>query len=195
MPAFTHKNVVREQMKAARREAFGDRPDAAIHAARIFFDAIIPPDTPQQNLCIGIYFPIHHELDTAPLIDELRARNISVALPIISSNNAPLIFRIWEKDQDLIKGKHNIPVPPQSASSAEPSIIIAPLIAFDKSGNRLGYGGGYYDRTLAHYRSQKDILFVGYAFGAQGVDVLPTDPLDQPLDWIITERGAVRFTH
>ena len=82
--------------------------------------------------------------------------------------------------------------PPESAEAAMPDIVVAPLVAFDRAGARLGYGGGYYDRTLEALRATRATLAVGYAYGAQEVDVLPLAPLDQRLDWIVAERGAIR---
>jgi len=73
-----------------------------------------------------------------------------------------------------------------------PDILVVPLLAFTRAGGRLGYGGGYYDRTLEALRNGGKPLVVGYAFGAQEVDALPLSPLDQPLDWVVTERGAIR---
>ena len=82
--------------------------------------------------------------------------------------------------------------PDDQAPIVSPAIIVAPLLAFTRAGGRLGYGGGYYDRTLADLRKAGEVLAVGYAYGAQEVDALPLSPLDQPLDWIVTEREVIR---
>lgn len=187
-PFLTPKNLLRERMKAERRAAAKARPDAAIHAARNFFAALAPaPDS-----IVALYYPIKFELDTEPLAAELTAREISLALPVVAAKNAPLNFRLYRPGDALIGGAYGELIPDVCAAEAAPTVIVAPLVAFTRAGGRLGYGGGYYDRTLAALRARGPVTAVGYAYAAQEVDALPLDPLDQRLDWIVTEREAIR---
>lgn len=181
------KTILRERMKAERRAAAEARPDAAVHAARHFLSAIDRP----EDAVISLYFPIGDELDTEPLAAALFEEKTAVALPVVLRKKAPLIFRLYRPGDALIAGAYGEQVPAETAAEAAPDILVMPLLAFTRTGGRLGYGGGYYDRTLAALREKGRPLAVGYAYGAQEVDALPLSPLDQPLDWIVTERGAI----
>jgi len=180
--------ILRERAKVERASAKAKRPDAARHAARIFVETIpLQPDD-----CVALYDPLHDELDTAPLVAALHDRGIATALPEISGRNKPLSFRVFGVDTTLIPGKFGARVPPHTQPSCVPNIIVTPLLAFSRCGDRLGYGGGYYDRTLDILRQSGNVTAVGYAYGAQEVDAIATHKLDQPLDWIVTERGAIK---
>jgi 5-formyltetrahydrofolate cyclo-ligase len=180
--------VYRERAKAIRRAAAADRPDAARHAAAHFMASI--PVGPED--VVALYHPVNDEIDTAPLAAALRERGARLALPVVENRRAPLAFRAYEGGASLERGWRGIPIPPAAAPAARPSIIVVPVLAFARTGARLGYGGGYYDRTLAARRGDGEVLAVGYAYGAQEVDALPEGPLDQRLDWIVTERQAMR---
>lgn len=187
-PFFDPKRVLREKMKAERRAAAKARPDAGRHAAKNFLEAIVVPD----GAVVALYHPVRDEIDTAPLAEALAARSVTLALPVVIRRAAPLDFRRYRPGDILVKGAFGVLVPDEKAEALAPDIIVAPLLAFDRMGGRLGYGGGYYDRSLAAQRSGRSVLAVGYAYGAQEVDALPLSPLDQRLDWIITEREAIR---
>ncbi len=181
------KGILRHKLAAERAAAAGARPDAAKHAARHFLDAF--PIGPEHS--VALYHPINDELDTWPLGEELLNRGAALSLPVVIRKNAPLVFRRFTPGATLVKGRYGVMTPGEDAPLCEPQIIVVPLLGFDRRGGRLGYGGGYYDRTLAAARAARDILAVGYAYGAQEVDATPMGPLDQRLDWIVTERGAV----
>ncbi|MEO1251583.1 MAG: 5-formyltetrahydrofolate cyclo-ligase [Pseudomonadota bacterium] len=185
---FDPKHVWRERMKITRRAAADKRPDAARHAARVFLDAI-PID---DNAIVALYHPIRDELDTEPLAAELIGRGIAIALPVAARKPAPLVFRAYAPGDELKRGAFGEMVPSEDAAAVTPHIIVAPLLGYTRRGDRLGYGGGYYDRTLAALRAESAFLAVGYAFADQEVDALPVSPLDHRLDWIVTERGAMR---
>ena len=187
-PMFDKKAILRLSLAKEREAAAEARPDAKVHAARTFLDAI--PLRPEDR--IAVYHPIKTELDPAPLTQELRARSHAVGLPVVTGKKRPLTFRTYEEGAALIRGAYGVQEPAETAPLFEPTIILTPLLAFDSRGGRLGYGGGFYDRTLAEIRARRDILAVGYAYGAQEVDAVPLSRLDQPLDWIVTERGAIR---
>lgn len=133
-----------------------------------------------------------HELDTEPLVAALIERGMTIALPVVETKQAPLAFRRYRPGDDLGPGSYGELAPQETAERLTPETLVVPLLGFTRAGARLGYGGGYYDRTLEKLRKTHKILAVGYAFGAQEVDALPLTPLDQPLDWIVTEREAIR---
>ncbi len=187
-PFLDPKHIWRERMKGERRAAAKARPDAAVHAARNFLDAIPIAD---EDI-VSLYYPIKNELDTEPLVASLIERGAKIALPVVSGKNQPLEFRSYMPGDELIHGAYGELIPTADATIVSPGIIVAPLLAFTRNGGRLGYGGGYYDRTIAGLRKTGTVLVVGLAYGAQEVDALPLSPLDQPLDWVVTERAATR---
>ena len=186
------KRLLRERMRGERRIAAEKRPDAARHAARNFMQAIPLPADDADNKYVSVYFPIQTELDTEPLAAALIEKNISVALPVTLKKKSPLIFRAYSPGDPLLTGSFGEKIPIESANIVSPAIVVLPLLAFNRRGDRLGYGGGFYDRTLAELRRDTSVLAVGYAFGAQEVDDIPTAPLDERLDWVVTEREAIR---
>ncbi len=109
---------------------------------------------------------------------------------MIEARAHPLKFAHWEPDMELVPGAFGalIPVAP---SFFEPEILIVPLVAFDRLGGRLGYGGGFYDRTLQLLRARRATLAIGFAYGAQMAESLPLEPTDQPLDLIVTETNVI----
>ncbi len=182
------KHILRERMKGERRAAAQARPDAAKHAASHFLAAIDIP----QGAVVSLYYPISDELDTEPLAAALIERGVEIALPVVARKKAPLRFRRYAPGAALVEGAYGALTPADDAPEATPDILVAPLLAFTRAGGRLGYGGGYYDRTLAALREAAAPLAVGFGYGAQEVDALPLSRLDQPLDWVVTERGAVK---
>lgn len=184
---FDAKAVWRERLKSLRDDAAAARPDAARHAARIFLETIDPPD----GAVISLYHPMRNELDTKPLLHALVERQLDVALPVVVAKKMPLQFRRYIPGDPLEKGAYGELIPTIAAPEARPDIVVAPLLGFTRAGDRLGYGGGYYDQTLQRLRETGAVTAVGYAFAAQEVDALPVSPLDQRLDWIVTERGAI----
>lgn len=184
------KEILRLKLAAERKLAHAKRPDAAVHAARIFFNHL----TLEETQKIALYHPIKDELDTKPLAEELLDRGHEIGLPVIIKKKSPLIFRKFSRGDELENGILRVAVPKETAPDLVPDIVVTPLLGFDRRGHRLGYGGGYYDRTLNNLRKDRKILAVGFAFGAQEVDAIPSSALDQRLDWIITEREAIRIS-
>lgn len=180
--------MLRHRMRAERRALANARPDASRHAAGYFLSGL----QPVSDDIVALYFPIKDELDTEPLAAGLTEDEISIALPVVARRRAPLVFRAYEPGDALIRGAYGAKTPAEDALTVRPTIIVTPLLAFDRRGGRLGYGGGYYDRTLAALRQTGPVSAVGYAFADQEVDAVPVSPVDQPLDWIVTERGAIK---
>ena len=138
---------------------------------------------------VGAYLPIRGEIDVLPLVTRLVAAGRITALPVIEGRERPLIFRAWRPGELLEDKPFGLGEPPASAAAVLPDILIVPLAAFDSAGYRLGYGGGYYDRTLALYRATRRVTAIGAAFDEQEVASLPRGAHDQPLDMILTPSG------
>ena len=139
---------------------------------------------------IGAYHAIQDELDPTALIQKLQSQGHSIALPAITGKNKPLSFRLYEKGDPLELNAFGIPEPMPDAQLVEPDILLVPLLAFDRQRNRLGYGGGYYDRTIAHLRTHKPVQSIGLAYAFQEVPRVPTGSHDIPLNQIVTELGV-----
>ncbi|RMH46197.1 MAG: 5-formyltetrahydrofolate cyclo-ligase [Alphaproteobacteria bacterium] len=137
------------------------------------------------------YLPIGSEVDVTGAMAEL-SRSGPVAVPVVEAKAAPLRFREWRPGVATRPGAFGVPVPEQGAW-LEPRVVIVPLLAFDPRGFRLGYGGGFYDRTLEALRRRGRVLAVGVAYEAQLLPEIPLEPTDQPLDAVVTERGPRRF--
>jgi 5-formyltetrahydrofolate cyclo-ligase len=142
---------------------------------------------------VSAYAVIGDEADPAPLLHALRAQGHALALPRVTGRGKPLDFHRYDAGQALVPGGFGLSEPARDWPLVEPDILVVPLLAFDASGYRVGYGAGFYDRTLARLRAARDVLAVGFAFAAQEFETVPHDEKDQRLDWIVTESGARRF--
>lgn len=185
------KDTLRRQARATRDTAARvDPTGAALALSRHFLARFsLAPDA-----VIAGYWPTQGEIDPRPLMQALAARGHGLALPVVAAKAAPLVFRRWDGATLPPAGRFGIPAPDAAAPETCPDVILVPLLAFDARGHRLGYGGGYYDRTLAGWRASGAGLAVGLAYAAQQVDDLPIEPTDQPLDAVATERAAWRIT-
>lgn len=143
---------------------------------------------------IAGYMPIGSEIDPRGLMGQLATRGTGLCLPDVVAPGVPLTFRRWAPGDTLRSGAYGIAVPSPDAEEVQPDMILVPMLAFDRRGYRLGYGGGYYDRTIAALRETKNVLAVGLAFSGQVRDDLPVGPHDVRLDWILTESAALRVT-
>ncbi|MFV2033771.1 MAG: 5-formyltetrahydrofolate cyclo-ligase [Halocynthiibacter sp.] len=140
---------------------------------------------------ISGYLPIRTEIDPRPAM-EIMANTGFVTVPVIKGAGLPLRFARWTPDCALVDGPFGARIP-ADPTWLEPKVLIVPLVAFDSLGNRLGYGGGYYDRTLEQLRSIRKTVAIGFAYAAQHADALPSEPTDQTLDYIVTEKAVTRF--
>ncbi len=141
-----------------------------------------------KGAIIAGYWPIGDELDPRFLMLALEQAGYRVALPVVSTENAPLTFRLWGQGDPLEKGALGTMQPVKDAPEVTPNALLAPLLAFDEDCYRLGWGGGYYDRTLA---AHTEIKAFGFAYGAQFVENLPRSEFDWPMQGIITEEGVI----
>ena len=138
------------------------------------------------------YIPYLSEIDTRQLLTALGKKGLATCVPVVIENNAPLEFRTWAPGEPTIAGRWGIPVPPDGSPVVDPDILLVPMLAYDASGYRLGYGGGFYDRTLEKLRAMKPVTAIGAAYSAQQVDMVVRGDHDQPLDWVLTEKGPFR---
>jgi 5-formyltetrahydrofolate cyclo-ligase len=180
------KPALRIQARHRRAEAFAARPDAGLKLAAFAETLAVPPG----GVAAG-YWPMAEEIDPRPLMEALVARGCLLCLPVVEAKAAPLGFRAWRPGDALEAGPHGTVHPLSDASSLMPHMLLVPLLAFDGRLHRLGYGGGYYDRTLESLRAAGPIRAVGLAFAAQRLDSLPAEADDQRLDAVLTECGLI----
>jgi 5-formyltetrahydrofolate cyclo-ligase len=183
------KRTLRLQAQAARRVAHAN---LAATAGERIAAAFLAGFSGQIGPVVAGYWPMGEEADVRPLLEQLTRRGVIAALPVVVAPHAPLQFRRWVPGDALEAGRHGTRHPFASADIAVPDILLLPLLAFDARGGRLGYGGGYYDRTLEVLRAERGrrITAIGIGYAAQAVDAVPRGRHDQPLDWIVTEDGA-----
>ena len=189
MMITARKQAMREEALARRGALRAAAPDAARRMARNFLESIPLP----AGAVVSAYVAIGEETDPAPLIDLLRARGHRIALPRVVRKGEKLAFHLYEPAAALVPGVFGLSQPGKDWPEAIPDVLVVPLLAFDSDGHRLGYGAGFYDRTLASLRASRNILAVGFAFAGQEVADIPHRASDEPLDWVVTETGARRF--
>jgi 5-formyltetrahydrofolate cyclo-ligase len=189
MTVADQKKALREHTFAARARLAGEAPDAARCMAENFLNLVpLVPDA-----VVSAYVAIGDEADPSPLIEALRARGHEIALPRVVGKGRRLVFHLCEAGARLVPGVFGLSQPAPDWPEIEPDVLVVPLLAFDGEGNRLGYGAGFYDRTLADLRARHGILAAGYALSGQEVAHVPHDDSDERLDWIVTERYAKKF--
>ncbi len=138
------------------------------------------------------YMPVRHEIDVRPLMERIAKSGRTLVLPVVKRRDTPLAFREWAPGDPLREGEFGVPVPLPERPERRPGILVVPLVAFDRDGFRLGYGGGYYDRTLAALRAGGEaVTAIGVAYSGQEMDRVPQEETDQPLDWIVTDRQTI----
>lgn len=155
------------------------------------------PMAAQSDAVVAGYWPFGSEMDVRPLLTRLAVLGVELALPVTRQADLPLEFRRWRPGDGLEPGAHGIFQPKSTAPVVMPSVLLIPLLAFDALGWRLGYGAGYYDRTLAALRRrllEPQPLAIGIAYAVQELPALPHHPGDQRLDGVVTEKAARRFS-
>jgi 5-formyltetrahydrofolate cyclo-ligase len=175
-------------MRGVRRRLAANREAASEQAA-----SLAPLDLWAPAPAVAAYLAMEMEIDPAPLLLRLTARGARVLLPVVTAWRAPLCFREAGDRESLVADLAGLPAPPPSAAAGVPHLVITPLLAFDRSGGRLGQGGGFYDRTLRALRGQGAVFAVGLAFAGQEVDQAPMAPCDERLDAVLTEQGYMEF--
>ena len=183
------KSALRQTAYAARKGAFAlCAQTGAVAAATTHLLAEIGP---AQGRVIAGYLPIRTEIDPRPAMAALHHAGARIGVPVIAGPGLPLDFRLWTPDAALIPGPFGAMIP-ESGDWVTPDTLIVPLVGFDAACNRLGYGGGFYDRTLARLAASSPVRAIGLAFAAQELPPLPLEPTDIALDAIVTETGVIR---
>lgn len=166
-------------------------PDYAQSAAQElinFFDQLNLP----ENIIVSAYWPMKTEMDIRPLMHHLYEKNITVSLPVVTEKEAPLLFRRWEPGAELVSGPYGTEQPNEKYEAVIPTVLLLPLLAFDRKGGRLGYGGGFYDRTIATARSKTQPVVIGIGFANQEIEKIPLEETDETLDFILTEKEIIK---
>ena len=176
------KALARKAAFAARKTAFAAGQG---QAAELLADYLAEFGA----LALAGYMPMRTEIDPLPA---MVAHQGPVGVPVILARATPLRFRLWGPGVAMVTGAFGAQIPAEGPW-VEPQVVIVPLLAFDARGYRLGYGGGFYDRTLAGLRTRGKVVAVGFAFGCQEVDAVPIDDYDQRLDAVVTEAGVRLF--
>lgn len=184
------KAELRAEAIRRRRIAYEHATDAPERLASHFLNVI---EVRQGDVVSG-FWPMGEEIDVRPLLISLHGLGAVCCLPATGPRGQPLSFRRWLPGDELVSGTFGTREPTPEAVTVRPDILIVPLLAFDRWGWRLGYGGGYYDRTLAALRAVGPVVAAGVGFAAQEVISVPHGETDEPLDWVVTEEGARRVT-
>jgi len=192
MNSTKDKSAMRQTAKACRAEAALQLGEDGIKS---FLETFAKNwgDIFGADSVVAGYWPMSGEMDVRPALVLLDRVGCLTALPEVVEKNRPLRFRAWVPGEDLIEGAHGTAHPLVSAPPMRPDVVLVPLLSFDRKGYRLGWGGGYYDRTLEALRKSGNVVAVGAAYGAQEVDEVPHDEFDQTLNWIITEKEAIKI--
>ena len=147
----------------------------------------------RSDLSAAAYWPFRDEIDVRPLLKAMDGMGCNCLLPVMMARKEPLQFHQWKPGDALEASRFGVLEPSKFHPSATPDVVILPLLSFDQCGRRLGYGGGYYDRTLRALRRKGEVLAVGAAYQGQEVDKILVNSHDQKLDAIVTDRSVFRF--
>ncbi len=178
------KAALRTEMRTLRAEAAARDPDAGEALAGNFPIKLYARYGP----VVSGYLPVRDEIDPRPLMQALAERGAELALPRIEADET-LSFRRWSFGAPLEDGPFGLREPASDAERLNPTLLLVPLLAFDDSGMRLGYGKGHYDRALADLRASGRVFACALGFQAQKIEAVPSEAHDQPMDWAVTETG------
>ncbi|PCI87185.1 MAG: 5-formyltetrahydrofolate cyclo-ligase [Hyphomicrobiales bacterium] len=180
----------------ARKVQSGIRKKLAADAGSAFGDICkyideITAKSPQETPLISLYNAIGAEFDLTELAAALRQKNVNLCMPVVVEIGGPLIFREWLEDSEMVEDLFRILSPSDANEQVHPDIVFVPLLAFDRKGFRLGYGGGFYDRTLAQLG--EEIVSIGVGFAGQEMHKVPTGEFDSAVDYILTEKEFIEI--
>lgn len=193
VPDVTSTQDLKSELRLAafaRRDALSapERVAAAeMVAGRMFPVPIIP------GAIVSGYSPMKSEFNPVPLMRKLSDVGAQLALPVVQGRGKPLVMRAWSFGAPLASGVWGIREPGPDAPEVFPDIMLVPLAAFDRAGQRIGYGAAYYDMTIARVRAMKAVIAIGLAFSAQEIPEIPAEPHDAPLDLVLTEQEVIDF--
>ena len=182
------KKQLRAAALARRKSAFelhGAEASRKIAAHGVDFLAASP------GAIVSGFAAINDEINPAPLMTWLQAEGFRLALPVMQGKGKPLLMRAWAPGDAMNAAAWGIAEPMDDKPALDPDILLVPLLAFDARGYRLGYGGGFYDRTLGRLRKLKPVVAVGLAYDELRVDAVPAESYDERLDWVLTPSGPI----
>lgn len=187
------KRQLRHSAELLRQKIKAEQPDAGAEVARLVLQHVRSKDPAAwaPGTVVSSYFQRGSEMEMTALNAALVEAGYDLALPVVLGRGHPLAFRRYRPGDALTKGVLEVMEPLPAAPILVPKILLLPLLGFDRRGNRLGYGGGYYDRTVALLRREASILAIGIAFAQQECPDIPVGGTDAPLDWIVTERECL----
>ena len=182
-PTSQQKSKWRAEALAARQAL---DPERRILGAKALARHDLPFEISNGSVLAG-YWPIRSEIDPHPLMEKFAAAGARLALPVTVGRDQPLVFREWSPGDPLRRGPLGISEPMPEAPELSPDLLLVPLAAFDRSGHRIGYGAGHYDRTLEALRRHKGVTTIGLAFAVQEIPKVPAMPHDVMLDYVLTD--------
>ncbi|MHA7857601.1 MAG: 5-formyltetrahydrofolate cyclo-ligase [Henriciella sp.] len=180
------KDILRAALKERREELAARDPDAGETVADKFPMKLFERYGPT----VALYLPIGSEIDPKPLMGKLAAAGAKLALPCVQDDGS-MVYRAYTRGDMLEQRPFGLLEPNPEVPEVNPTLVITPLLGFDRNGNRLGYGKGHYDRALTRLRDQGRVFVCGLAYFGQEVEEVPAEPHDVPLDWVMTERGSI----
>ncbi len=188
------KGDLRDEAKRRRAEAAARDPEAAAQAlSERALAALAVSAGCLEGCVVSAYWPMGSEIDPRPLMRRLHEAGHPIALPVVVGRGRPLVFRAWRPGEPLEPAGFGTRVPRAERAELTPRALIVPLLAFDRAGYRLGYGGGFYDRTLTQLQRAGETLALGAAYAGQEVAEVPHDTDDRRLDWVVTEAEAIEI--
>jgi 5-formyltetrahydrofolate cyclo-ligase len=196
LPAVNERPDVIDQKRVLRARIKAWRAGLDTEAVAWAADAVAAQGLeflrPQSGAVVSGFSSLPDEFRIWPLLRRLHREGHRLALPVMQGKMKPLLFRAWAPGDVLDRGVWGIGEPKADKPELEPDILLVPLLAFERRGWRLGYGGGFYDRSLQRLRAMKPVLAVGLAFDEQRVDAVPHLDYDQRLDWVLTPSGPLK---
>jgi 5-formyltetrahydrofolate cyclo-ligase len=191
MPADVKSSDQKAELRnaaLAKRDALpaAERQQGAETVAVREFPLSIAPGT-----IVSGFMPMRSEINPLPLMRKLAAQGAHLALPVIQGRGKPLLMRAWNFGAPLEARQWGIKEPADDAPVVEPDVLLVPLACFDRAGHRVGYGAGYFDKTIRALRAKKKVTAVGLAFAAQEIALVPATEFDEPLDLVLTEREVI----
>jgi 5-formyltetrahydrofolate cyclo-ligase len=187
MTIAAEKQAARKAAMALRKRVHAAASGAGEAAAKHVLDWLA--SAPELRSIAG-YMPIHTELDILPLMQVLHRRGYALSVPVIIGKAMPLKFRAWTPETPMMRGAFGAMVP-ESGAWQRPDLLLCPMLAFDATGQRMGYGGGFYDRTIA---ALSPVRALGFAYAGQQVNTVPHEATDMPLEAVATEAGLIKAT-
>ncbi len=185
------KSIIRKKQKILRDKFFNNKPS---HFALSLFNELFEKINFQEINIVSSFISINSEINTRQLNNLIFIKNKILCLPVIEKKNSHLIFKEFRSEENFVKGHMNISEPQNKNKILNPELIFVPCLAFDNKGNRLGYGGGYYDRTFAYLNKiNHRFISVAYAYDEQKLDYIPIDKFDFKVDYVITEKNLYSF--